>query len=221
MKEEKERAKVLTFPFRFEEMKKYTSFAKFLIEEIPLYQMVSDILDGGKPEAGGFIDVVNVMASNDALTEFIAHACAKLNHTICKMNVHEIFNATSSIVDVSEGYKKGDLEAIKKSANVMSDISDRLIEDGLVVGAEVSTEVTSCVTAISQDELEKVLGKDSEFMEGFDSAIIVIQSGPDHIDVPRKRSEHYAEMLRGLSKAQDELIQELAKRSFKDTLKEG
>lgn len=220
MKEEKTPTKVLTFPFKLEEMKKYTSFAKFLSDEIPLYETVSDILDGGRPEAGGFIAANNVMASSDVLTEFIANACFKLTHKICKMNAETIFNVTSSIIDLADDYKKGSIEAVQKSAKAMAKLSDKLIDEGFVVGSEVEAEVASLVTPISQKELEGILSRDEEFMKDYDSAIIVIQSGPDHVEVSRKRSEHYAETIRGMATTQDEFFGELAKHKLKDTLKE-
>lgn len=220
MKEEKTPTKVLTFPFKFEEMKKYTSFAKFLSDEIPLYETVSDILDGGRPEAGGFIAANNVMVSSDVLTEFTANACFKLTHKICKMNAEVVFNSASSIIDLADDYKKGDVEAVRKTAKIMAKLADKLIDEGFVTGSEVEAEIASLVTPISQKELEGILSRDEEFMKDYDSAIIVIQSGPDHVEVSRKRSEHYAETIRGMATTQDEFFGELAKCKLKDTLKE-
>ena len=211
---------ILTFPFKYDDLKKYTSLAEFLIEEVPLFCTANDILDGSRPEAGGFIGQPNVMMSKDAITEFMAHASAHLNAKIAKANVQSLFSATNIIVKNSKDFASGKLEAIKDSAKAMSDMADGLIEESLVMGAALGTEVCALVTTVGEEDIKKILGDAPEIMDGYDSAIVVIQTGVDHTPISRKHAEQYVKTMGNFRRSQGELLKEFAKKSFEAMLKE-
>lgn len=218
MKEEEKKI-ILTFPFKYEDLKKHTSLASFLIEEVPLYCTAVDILDGAHKEAGGYIAQPNVMMAKDALSTFMAHNSALTNSKIAKMNVHAIFGTTSTIIDKAEKFTEGDVNAIKDCARAMSDLADSLIEESYMFGALHGAEVSALVTTIDDDSLKDILKDSPDILEGYDSAIIVIQSGEDHVPISRKRAENYVKTMSNFKNSDKEFLKDFAEKHAKEMLK--